>query len=101
MQPRKQSGVKTGRRQVAGAAEFLGVTEKVIRARAARMLLPHHRRGERLVFVQRELEESFASLPGCSVASAIINISARHDTLPINRMLVEALGRLKKSSTSK
>ena len=32
----------------------------------------------RLVFVKRELEEFFASLPGCSVESAIENIGARN-----------------------
>ncbi|MBZ5499259.1 MAG: helix-turn-helix domain-containing protein [Acidobacteriia bacterium] len=62
---------------VAGAAELLGVTEKVIRARAARMLLPHRRWGGRLVFVRKEIEEFFQSLPGCSKDAALQNVEAR------------------------
>jgi hypothetical protein len=86
--PCKLSGFRAGRRRVsgavldvAGAAELLGVTEKVIRGRAARMLLPHHRWGGRLVFIRRELEEFFDSLPGCSMESAIENINTRHDPI--------------------
>ena len=82
--PRKKAGIGTGRRRltgavldVAGAAELLGVTEKVIRARAARMLLPHRRWGKRLVFVKRELEDFFLTLPGCSVETAIEGVAVR------------------------
>ena len=82
--PLKQAGIRTGRRQLAGAlldvsgaAELLGVTEKVIRAQAARMLLPHRRWGGRLVFMRKELEEFFVSLPGCSKDTALENVEAR------------------------
>lgn len=82
--PPKKCGIKIGRRRVtgvvldvAGAAELLGVTEKVIRSRASRMLLPHRRWGGRLVFVKRELEEFFQSLPGCLKDAVLENIDAR------------------------
>jgi hypothetical protein len=82
--PRKKAGIKTGRRRltgavldVAGAAELLGVTEKVIRARASRMMLPHRRWGKRLVFVKRELEDFFRTLPGCSMETAIEEVNDR------------------------
>jgi excisionase family DNA binding protein len=69
--PLKRAGVKTGRRRftgavrdVAGIAEYLGGTEKTIRAGVARHLIPHRRLGGRILFVLPEIDRWLASLPG-------------------------------------
>ncbi len=84
--PRKPAGTKTGRRRiagavldVAGAAELLGVSEKVIRARTARMLLPHRRWGGRLIFMKGELEEFFNTLPGRCMREVLEIAEARRE----------------------
>jgi hypothetical protein len=82
--PRKQHGQGTGPRRVNGAlldvasgAVFLGVTEKALRARVARRLVPFRRFGGRLVFVRAELETFVSTLAGCSVSEAIANVNNR------------------------
>ena len=66
--PRKCAGQAAGRRRidgelldVASAAAFLGLTEKAIRARVARQLLPHRRLNGRIVLVRRELVQFLGS----------------------------------------
>ena len=69
--PTKKPGQATGRRKingavldVAGAAEYLGVTDKQVRARVERGLLPFRRWGGRVVFLKDELMDYFAALDG-------------------------------------
>jgi hypothetical protein len=78
--PKKRPGVATGRRRVdgelldvAGAAQFFGTTEKAIRARVARQLLPHRRWGARVVFLRADLVGFIGRLEGVSVDEAIAN----------------------------
>jgi hypothetical protein len=78
--PAKRKGVATGRRRfngelldVAGAAGLLGVTEKAVRGRVARRLLPHRKLNGRVVLIRRELIEFLDGLPGTTVAEALAN----------------------------
>jgi hypothetical protein len=93
--PRKRAGGATGARRidgelldVAGAAALLGVTEKAIRARVERRLLPFRRwgggprRGGRLIFERAALLEFIAGLPGCSVGEALSNRAQRAGERP-------------------
>ncbi|MCI0371430.1 MAG: helix-turn-helix domain-containing protein [candidate division NC10 bacterium] len=82
--PRKQKGQASGPRRldgtvldVAAAAELLGVTEKLVRARAARGLLPWRRWGGRVLFLREELLAFMGALPGVSVQQALENVGAR------------------------
>lgn len=82
--PRKQKGQASGPRRldgavldVAAAAELLGVTENLVRARAARGLLPWRRWGGRVLFLRDELLAFVATLPGVSVQQALENVGAR------------------------
>ena len=59
------------------AAEFLGTTEKTVRARADRCLLPARRFGGRVVFVRAELVRFLEELPGVTTADAVENIKRR------------------------
>jgi len=76
--PKKEKGRKTGPRRfdgelldVAGAAGLLGVTEKAVRGRVARRLLPHRKLNGRVVLIRRELLEFLEALPGTTVAQAL------------------------------
>ncbi len=76
--PAKRAGVATGRRRldgevldVAGVALLLGMTEKTVRARVARQLLPHRRWGSRVVFLRVEVLAFLAKLNGVTVAEAL------------------------------
>ena len=62
---------------VAGAAEFLGISEDTVYARVARRLLPFKRWGGRLVFIEAQLMPFFEALPGCSPEEAMENIRQR------------------------
>jgi hypothetical protein len=82
--PRRQPGHRSGPRRVSGAlldvrhaALFLGVTEKTLRARVARRLVPFRRFGGRVVFVKKELEAFLSSLDGCTSDEAIENMRVR------------------------
>jgi hypothetical protein len=83
--PQKRAGVATGRRRldgevldVAGAAQLLGATEKCIRARVARQLLPFRRWGARIVFLRADLMKFLGQLEGVSVDQALANGAARN-----------------------
>jgi len=52
---------------VRAAAAFLGVTEKMLRARVARHQVPFRVWGGRVVFVRAELDRFLDQLPGCSL----------------------------------
>ena len=62
---------------VPAVAERLGVTQKLVRARIARGLLPHRRYSGRIVVLAAELERFLAALPGVSAEQALVNVSAR------------------------
>jgi excisionase family DNA binding protein len=59
------------------AAQFLGVTEKTLRARVARRVVPFKRLGGRVVFVKADLEAFLSSLDGCTTHEALDNMRAR------------------------
>ncbi len=65
---------------VAHAAKFFGTTEKAIRSRVARRLVPHRRWGGRVVFLRDELIEFRARLAGVNVEQALANVAARGGT---------------------
>jgi hypothetical protein len=82
--PRKRAGQGGGPRRVAGqildvagAAQLLGVSEKAIRARVARGLLPYRRWGGRVVFLADELAEYLRRLPGVTLDEAVRNGAQR------------------------
>jgi len=82
--PKKRAGIKTGPRRlngdimdVATMARDLGATEKTIRAKVARGLLPHRRLGSRIVFLRDEVQAYLCRLPGVSVDEALANTHAR------------------------
>ncbi len=84
MPPRKAAGKLTGKRQFNGAlldchwaAGLLGISEKTLRARVARRLVPFHRFGSRVVFLRKELEDFLVALEGCGVTEAVQNLTMR------------------------
>ena len=81
--PKKTTGQAKGPRRingelldVAGAAALLGYSEKAVRGRVARRLLPHRKDNGRVVLIRRELLEFLDKLPGVTVAEALAN--AKH-----------------------
>jgi hypothetical protein len=82
--PRKQPGQAKGRRSICGelmdiaaTAAFLGVTEKTLRARVNRGLVPFKRWGSRVCFLRSELVSFLSALPGCEVSEALQNDEQR------------------------
>ena len=78
--PPKKTGQGKGPRSfrgnlldVAGLAEEQGMTQKTIRARVDRGLLPYRKWGGRIVFIRSEIEEFFQNLPGRSADEALRN----------------------------
>ncbi len=78
--PHKRLGQGRGRRSFDGitldvsmSAEFLGWTEKTVRARVARRQVPFRKFGGRIIFLREELEKFMQVLPGCGVEEALIN----------------------------
>jgi excisionase family DNA binding protein len=63
---------------VADVASLLNCSQKSIRARVARHLLPHRRLGARVVFVRSELEQFIEMLPGTTLAEARQNLALRN-----------------------
>lgn len=62
---------------VKAAALVLGCSEKAIRTRVSRQLLPFKRLGSRILFRRDELEQFLASLPGVSLQEAQHNVAMR------------------------
>jgi len=62
---------------VAETAKLLGTTEKAIRERVARRVLPFRRICARVMFVRNELESFIEQSSGCSLQEALVNISKR------------------------
>ncbi len=76
--PPKQPGRQSGPRRISGelldvraVAEYLGESEKAVRAQISRGMLPHRRLGGRIVCRRAELEAYLEGLPGVSVDEAI------------------------------
>lgn len=63
---------------VESAAEFLGVSERWIRLRIARGLLPHRRFAGRIVFLRDELTSFVEGLPGITLTQAKQNLDIRN-----------------------
>jgi hypothetical protein len=58
-------------------AEFFGTTEKCIRKRIERGMLPYRKLGARIVFVRTELEDFVSKLPGLTIKDAELNALLR------------------------
>ena len=63
---------------IASASQLLGCTQKMLRARVARRVVPFRKLGGRIVFRRAELEQFIDGLPGVTVAQAQANLAARH-----------------------
>ncbi len=59
-------------------AEFLGTTEKCLRRRIDRGLVPHRKVGRSILLWKSELEEWRQQLPGCDVQTALENLQNRN-----------------------
>jgi hypothetical protein len=64
---------------IATASQWLGCSEKALRARVSRHLVPFRKLSGRVVFRRAELEQFIEQLPGVTVAQAQANLAARHD----------------------
>jgi len=62
---------------VAGAAAFLGTSDRWIRRRISRGLLPYRKFAGRYVFLRIELEAFITTLPGVSLDEAKANLRIR------------------------
>ena len=62
---------------VATASAFLGCSERSLRARVARQLVPFRKLDARIVFRRCELEAFLDALPGVSVMEARANSRSR------------------------
>lgn len=62
---------------VATASQLLGCSEKTLRARVSRRLVPFRKFSGRVVFRRTELEKFIADLPGCSLEEAERNLEVR------------------------
>jgi excisionase family DNA binding protein len=60
------------------AAEWLGWTEKCLRGRIDRHLIPHRKLGRNVILWRSEVEEWLKQLPGCSVEEALENLRNRN-----------------------
>jgi excisionase family DNA binding protein len=62
---------------VTEAAHFLSCSEKAVRQRVARQLIPFRKLGGRVIFLRDELETFLRDLPGIGLAEAKANLVAR------------------------
>jgi helix-turn-helix protein len=82
--PRKRAGQASGRRRlegevldVAAIAALLGTSEKCVRSRVARQMLPHRKWSGRVVFLRSEVMAFLSKLDGCDVEQALAAVAAR------------------------
>jgi hypothetical protein len=82
--PKKRAGQGRGARRldgdirdVASQAAAWGDTEKGIRSKVARRLIPFRQLGGRIVFLRSEMDEFVRQLPGVSLDEALANVRAR------------------------
>ena len=59
------------------ASQLLGLTEKCVRARVSRRLLPFRRFSHRIIFVRAELLAFIDQLDGCRPDEARANVESR------------------------
>ena len=83
--PKKQKDVKTGPRRIAGKvldvatqAQYLGETEKQLRAQIARGIIPYRKLGGRIIFIADEVTEFLRQLPGVDAQQALAIIAERN-----------------------
>jgi excisionase family DNA binding protein len=62
---------------IRATAEYLGTSEKTIRARIARGLLPYRRFGGRIIILRSELSNFLNTLEGVTGEQARANLAAR------------------------
>lgn len=62
---------------VATASALLGCSERSLRARVRRKLVPYRKLDQRVVFRRDELQQFIDDLPGCSLEQARENAAAR------------------------
>jgi len=62
---------------VKDAAQLLGCSEKSIRARVARQIIPYKKLGKRILFARSELLEFIQDLPGVTMEEARSNLAKR------------------------
>jgi len=62
---------------IAAASQLLGCSQKTLRARVARRIIPYRKLGKRVVFVREELVQFILNLPGVTLAEASANQEAR------------------------
>lgn len=60
------------------AARVIGCSERAVRARVARQVIPCRRLGKRVLFLRAELEQFLAGLPGVTLDEARRNQEARN-----------------------
>ena len=58
---------------VAAASALLGLSQRSLRGRVARKLVPYRKLNTRVVFVRSELDQFIDALPGCSLKEATAN----------------------------
>jgi hypothetical protein len=82
--PKKRSGQGKGPRSLNGlvldvrtGAALIGDSEKGIRGKIARRLIPFRRLGGRIVFLRAELEAWLKLLDGCPLEEALKNLRQR------------------------
>ena len=63
---------------IARASQLLGCSQKALRARVSRRIVPFRKFGGRIVFRRTELEQFIECLPGVTVAQAKANLAARN-----------------------
>ena len=64
---------------IASASQLLGCSQKMLRARVARRIVPFRKFAGRIVFRRAELEQFIDGLPGVTVAQAQANLAARQN----------------------
>ena len=82
--PKKQAGQGVGPRRLNGTmkdvstmATLLGTSEGKVRSAVARGLLPYRRWGGRVVFLEDDVHDFLAKLPGITAEEALANIVRR------------------------
>ena len=82
--PKKRKGQARGPRRLSGeildvatCAKFLGCSEKMVRTRVDRGLLPARRWSGRVCFLRSDLIEFLKALPGLTVQDALHNEANR------------------------
>ncbi len=78
---------------VATAAELLGVSQRSLRARVARGLVPYRKLDCRVVFRRDELEKFIQNLPGVTIEEARANAAMRNQLMTTDEVNHEEKGR--------